>query len=59
MTQTDSTDTLPVFNSSFKVVVRTTGRVLFQGNDVYYFLLSMKDTTYRTLSNLSIVKYNS
>jgi hypothetical protein len=58
MTQTDSTNTLP---PSYKVVVKTTKRVLFQGNgcDVLSFLLSMKDNTDRTLSNLSIVKYNN
>jgi hypothetical protein len=60
MTQTDSINTLPVSIpiSSCKVVVKTTERVLFQGSgkDVFFFFLSMKDKTYRTISNLSIVE---
>jgi hypothetical protein len=55
MTQTNSTNTLPL---SYKVVVKTTGRVLFQGNgyDVVSFFFAQND---RTISNLSIVEYNS
>jgi hypothetical protein len=60
MTQTDSINTLPVSIpiSSCKVVVKTTGRVLFQGSgsEVFSFLSSMKDKTYRTISNLSLVE---
>jgi hypothetical protein len=59
MTQ-DSTNTLPVSIpiSSCKVVVKTTGRVLFQGSgsDVLSFFFAQN---HRTISNLSIVECNS